>query len=132
MRLVTLAGAGLLAVALSAGGAFAQNTRPDIALSTSPYGSMSCAKFLGMGPGSRDAIVRKMIAMAPASSLSQTDIGTSVGPDGVFVQEPDNTTIPPLDSRQLASACQATTGAATLRDAYARTFVDPQLEVETN
>jgi hypothetical protein len=126
MRHSSLLGAGLLLVVISTSGALAQNDRPDIALSTSSYGAISCGKFLDMGPGDRDAIVRKMTAEAPASSLSQ-DVPSGVTLSGALVQAQDERNLPPLDSGRLVSACQATNAISTLREAYAHSNPAPEV-----
>lgn len=116
----SLAGVGVVALALMAGGpALAQNVRPAVALATSSYGAMRCASFLALGPGDQQDLVRHMVQGAPPSSLSTPAPSLADNDTGVAIQLQQQSTAPPLSAGQLVAACQAAPRTATLREAYA-------------
>ena len=58
--------------------------------------------------------------MAPGSSLTATNNASQgITTSGEVVQEEAQSTLPPLDSGRLMSACQAVNTSSTLRDAFA-------------
>jgi hypothetical protein len=116
----SLVGAGIVSLALIAGGpVLAQNVRPTVALTTSSYGAMTCARFLALGPGGRDGLVRQMVSSAPPTSLSTPAPSLADNDSAVEVELQQQSNAPPLDAGQLVSACQAAPGNLTLREAYA-------------
>jgi|SRR6185437_2804119 hypothetical protein len=120
MHTKSLAGAGILFLALAAGGpALAQDVRPIVALTASSYGAMSCSHFLGLDPGGREDLLRAMTRAAPPASLSTPVINSAPTESSVQVQLQQQMTAPALDVGQLVAACQAAPGTSSLREAYA-------------
>jgi hypothetical protein len=109
---------GALMFASFGGIALAANSNPNIALS-SRLGATSCASFTHMGKARQERLVRRMIAAGPARSLASTKSAMS-GDASSDTSSGQTPAAGPLQPSDLAAACQAATGTATLEAAYAK------------
>lgn len=105
---------------LAAAPAWAQFADAKTALTTSPLGSMSCGQFSRLAAPDRDAIVRKMNAEAPMSSLS-TGVGSDIHDrNGNLQPRPNLNSVAgtPLTAGALVGYCQRVGAQSSLRDAF--------------
>jgi hypothetical protein len=121
MRNVMILGGaiGALMFASFGGVALAANTNPSLALSTR-LGERSCASFVHLSKSHQESLVRRMIGAAPATSISASKSAASGGDSAGQTSSGQTPAAGRLAPSDIVAACQAATGATTIRDAYAK------------
>jgi hypothetical protein len=117
-----LVAAGIGLTGLGAGGAFAASGNPQKALAGG-LGGTSCGHFMRLSKTGQDRLVRRLVRSAPAGTLATIPPSANGGgaePRSSNEGTKNNTVVStaPLRASDLVAACQAATGASTIRSAY--------------
>jgi hypothetical protein len=120
-----LVAASLGAAGLGTGSAFAASSNPQMALSTR-LGGTTCGHFMRLSKSGRNSLVHRLVRAAPARTLATIPPASNGGGKMASTSSSTGTnnatarSMAPLKASDIAAACQAATGASTIRAAYAK------------